>query len=334
MLIKAGSHRSGGAATALLTSPLDVLRTRLQSDFYRSQHGSHSALRGSSSLVSSRFLRTSILHFRETFQMLFAIRRFEGWRGLFTGLGPNLTGIVPATAIKFYTYGNCKRIISETMNCRNDAALVHIGAAATAGVVTGSATNPIWLVKTRMQLDRTRPEKADRRYKNSLDCTLQILRQEGIKGMYRGLGASYLGVAESTLHLTLYEQMKISISRRKEMVRSDVRGKTSWDHAADWVGMSAAAGISKLFSVLVGYPHEVLSTPFHSLDSKLSHNTCPGSENEITPSTNGSRTSEIHRLGPVLPARLEGRGTCIHVRWPDPSSSACRAVCCDYTRGV
>ena len=118
----------------------------------------------------------------------------EGSRGLCGGLGPNLTGIVPATAIKFYTYGNCKHIISETMDCGSDAALVYVGAAATAGVVTGTATNPIWLVKTRLQLDRSHREKAAGRmvrpYKNSLDCLIQVFRQEGSRGMYLGLGAS------------------------------------------------------------------------------------------------------------------------------------------------
>ena len=248
-------------ATALLTSPLDVLRTRLQSDYYRSQPGFGRAFRGISSPEPFHFIRASLIHFRETFQILFSIHRVEGWHGLFRGLGPNLTGVVPATAIKFYTYGNCKRIISETMNCGSDAALVHIGAAATAGVVTGTATNPIWLVKTRLQLDRSRGEKAagrlDRQYRSSLDCLIQVIRQEGIRGMYRGLGASYLGVAESTLHLALYEQMKILISRRREKEFDGAREKTTWDHTIAWASMSGAAGVSKLFAVLVGYPHEV-----------------------------------------------------------------------------
>ncbi|KAI9670764.1 MAG: hypothetical protein M1817_003874 [Caeruleum heppii] len=255
---------SGGMATALLTSPLDVLRTRLQSDFYRSQIGPDLALRRSSSLRSFHLFRTSLRHFRETFQILSSIRRLEGWPGLFRGLGPNLTGVVPASAIKFYTYGNCKRIVSEETNWSNDAAVVHIIAAATSGIVTGTATNPIWLVKTRLQLDRSHAEKANtvtaRRYKNSFDCVRQVLRQEGFRGMYRGLGASYLGAAESTLHLALYEQMKILLARRAQRVEVLARDKTTWDQAADWFSNGGAAGISKLIAVSIGYPHEVVRT--------------------------------------------------------------------------
>jgi len=258
------SSRSGGMATALLTSPLDVLRTRLQSDFYGSQLGPQHALRGSSSPRSFHFFRASLHHFRETFRILFSIRRVEGWRGLFRGLGPNLTGVVPASAIKFYTYGNCKRILSEKTKWGKDAAAVHIIAAATSGIVTGTATNPIWLVKTRIQLDRSRAEKAGgvalQRYQNSFDCIIKVFRQEGFRGMYRGLGASYLGVAESTLHLALYEQMKMLLARRKKGEGSSARDRTTWDQAADWLSNSGAAGASKLIAVLIGYPHEVIFT--------------------------------------------------------------------------
>lgn len=250
--------RAGGISTALLTSPLDVLRTRLQSDFYRSQLAASRVPLGPYPPAS--FFRSSLLHFRETFHILFSIHRTEGWHGLFRGLGPNLTGVVPATAIKFYTYGNCKRLLPEMLSCEKDATLVHVISAATAGVVTGTATNPIWLVKTRLQLDRSRTENsgpvATRRYKNSLDCIKQVLQQEGIRGMYQGLGASYLGVIETTIHLVLYERMKVLLAGQKERI---ARNKNTRNQASQWIGVSSVAGISKLIAVLIAYPHEVIS---------------------------------------------------------------------------
>lgn len=130
--------------------------------------------------------------------------------------------------------------------------MVHLLAAATAGVATSTATNPIWLVKTRLQLDRSTAEKTRRQYKNAFDCMRQVVRQEGIKGLYRGLGASYLGVTESTLHRVLHEQMKIILKRGPD------RNQTFWDRATDLGGRIGAAGSSKLLAVLVAYPHEVI----------------------------------------------------------------------------
>lgn len=246
---------------AFLTSPLDVLKTRLQSDYYQSQLVASRAARGIRSPSSLAFPQNALLHIRETFQILFSIHRVEGWRALFKGLGPNLTGVVPARAINFYTYGNGKRIISQYFNDGHETAWIHLLAAAAAGIVTGTATNPIWLVKTRLQLDKSHAEKTgsqlDRRYKNSIDCVRQVLRQEGIRGLYRGLSASYLGVSESTLQWVLYEQMKMYLARREQEMVVSGRPKTAWDRALDWGGKIGAAGSAKLFAAVATYPHEV-----------------------------------------------------------------------------
>ncbi|KAM5471256.1 hypothetical protein MauCBS54593_003596 [Microsporum audouinii] len=279
-LVKSLSHlvagATGGAITAVLTSPLDVLRTRLQSDFYRPVlSGSQAA--GSQPLQPQIFRasRPMLSHIRETFQILFSIYHIEGWRGLFRGLGPNLTGVVPASAIKYYTYGNVKRIIGESHifgpNSEN-AVGCHIISAVTAGITTGTLTSPIWVIKTRLQLDRSQsasnPQAAPRRYKNSFDCARQVLRQEGPRGLYRGLSASYLGSLETTFHLALYEQLKMFIARMKsnQDALTTVSGgrvsenKTLGDRVSGLLGMGGAAALSKFLSSIIAYPHEVIRT--------------------------------------------------------------------------
>ena len=250
--------------SATLTCPLDVLKTRFQSDFYQSQLIASRNAKGILAPSALSVPRGALLHFQETFQILFSIHRLEGWRALFKGLGPNLIGVVPARAINFYTYGNGKRIISEKLNQGQEAAWVHLCAAATAGVVTGTATNPIWLVKTRLQLDKSKAEKAGvqaiRQYRNSLDCTMQTLQKEGIRGLYRGLSASYLGVTESTLQWVLYEQMKLYLRNREVELIASGRDPSLWDHTVDWGGKLTAAGSAKFFAALITYPHEVIRT--------------------------------------------------------------------------
>ncbi|EEP78257.1 conserved hypothetical protein [Uncinocarpus reesii 1704] len=265
---------SGGMATALVTSPLDVLRTRLQSDLYSSPSKTlRSPAIGTQSQSLLLLSRSAVLHFRETFDILRSIHRLEGWRSLFKGLGPSLTGVVPATAIKFYTYGNCKQLLPGILQCDKDATLVHVLSAASAGIVTGTATNPIWVVKTRLQLDRSR-SSGTAQYRNSLDCIRQILRNEGLRGLYRGLGASYLGVIETTLHLTAYERIKDSLTSR-----GGVPDRFADNEVVQGVLLSGAAGISKLVAVLIAYPHEV-NDDFRFIAEVAAFLGCPSTNTE------------------------------------------------------
>ncbi|KAF5004716.1 hypothetical protein FDECE_8797 [Fusarium decemcellulare] len=253
----------GGMTAAAMTAPLDVLKTRLQSDFYQAQIR---AAREAQGQVLGRLnpARAALYHLNDTLQILGSVYRTEGWRALFKGLGPNMVGVVPARAINFYVYGNGKRIISQHLNHGEEAPWVHLSAGVAAGVVTSTATNPIWMVKTRLQLDKNVAKKSGgaqlRKYRNSYDCVRQIVRDEGIRSLYRGMSASYLGVVESTMQWMLYEQMKASLARRENRIIRSGREKTWWDKTIDWTGKGFSAGSAKLVAAVIAYPHEVART--------------------------------------------------------------------------
>ncbi|KAF2861487.1 mitochondrial carrier [Piedraia hortae CBS 480.64] len=248
----------GGMAAATLTSPLDVLKTRLQSTFYQSQLAAQRAARGIPPPSQLPFGRAAWLHVRETCGILAQIPRVEGWRALFKGLGPNLVGVVPSRAIAFWAYGNGKKFISNTFYGGQESVPVFLLAGICAGMITGTATNPIWVVKTRLQLDKE--QAGGRKYKNALDCIRKTVRMEGIRGLYRGLSASYLGTAESTLQWILYEQAKRMLARREARVLASGRPPTKWDETVSWGGKLGAAGAAKLVAALATYPHEVVRT--------------------------------------------------------------------------
>lgn len=323
---------------AALTAPLDVLKTRLQSDFYQKQLHATRAEMGINPHATLSPARSALLHFRETFQILFSVHKVEGWRALFKGLGPNLVGVVPARSINFFTYGNGKRVIADNFNGGKENAWVVLFAAATAGIVTSTATNPIWMVKTRLQLDKSTVEKeggaAVRRYKNSWDCIKSILREEGIKGMYKGMSASYLGVTESTLQWVLYEQMKEYLTRRENEIIRTGREKNWWDNTVEWTGRVGAAGSAKLVAALLTYPHEVRFTRFHQSFITQTNKT-PGRSHTPPSSTNHSWwKAKVHRLDTVLQARLEGGRYSLHVRRLDATSSQNSTKCRDHVRNV
>ncbi|KAI9490247.1 mitochondrial carrier domain-containing protein [Zychaea mexicana] len=176
-------------------------------------------------------------------------------RGYFKGLGPNLVGVIPARSINFYTYGNGKKFFTELNNGKETPG-VHLVSAATAGIVTSTATNPIWVVKTRLQLQPTNSTAAVRRYTNSLDCTLHILKEEGIRGLYKGMSASYLGVAEGTIQWMTYEHLKKKWIAPHHHSKHGIGGKS----IEGWIGNIGAAAVAKLVAACITYPHEVIRT--------------------------------------------------------------------------
>lgn len=160
----------------------------------------------------------------------------EGPRALFKGLGPTLIGVVPARAINFSTYAQSKQFLAASLphnvtlsstSAAEASPVVHLGAAAIAGIMTATATNPIWVIKTRLQLEAKHQERilangtstraaaaaaaAAAPGKKSIGMlpaftmTKDILAKEGLKGLYKGMSASYLGVTEGVIQWVLYE---------------------------------------------------------------------------------------------------------------------------------
>ncbi|KAF9554438.1 mitochondrial carrier [Agrocybe pediades] len=238
----------GGMCGAIVTSPFDVVKTRLQSDLFRQKHTAVGVLGHGGSAVLTAPRPTNLLYnFVETGYIIRDIYREESFRALFKGLGPTLVGVIPARSINFFTYGNGKRFIAEEFNHGQENSWVHLSAAAVAGIATGTATNPIWVVKTRLQL-----AQGDKKVLGgSWLCIQTIFRNEGIRGFYKGLSASYLGVTEGTIQWVLYERLK-KLSAATEGT------KGGW--LSQWGGMLGSAGTAKLVASLITYPHEVLRT--------------------------------------------------------------------------
>ncbi|KAH8918041.1 mitochondrial carrier [Atractiella rhizophila] len=277
---------TGGMCGAIATAPFDLVKTRLQSDLYDGSGGKKD-LKGKGKEVvgpSRSGIRRAWVHFRETGGILRDIYKYEGPRALFKGLGPTLVGVVPARSINFFTYGNGKQMYAHYLNDGKENPAIHLLAGFTAGLATATFTNPIWVVKTRLQLENSQREPSSAKPSTShasssstastssrhvsstssirtanaystaaipqkttsVIVIRQILKNEGIKGYYRGLSASYLGCAEGTLQWTLYEQFK-RLGRRD--------GKE-----VGTIQQMLASGGAKLIATAITYPHEVVRT--------------------------------------------------------------------------
>ena len=87
------------------------------------------------------------------------------------------------------------------------------------GVLVTIATNPLWVVKTRMQLDSTNvhPRSGAPRPRNTAgsfaSAVRTIARTEGGRGFMRGLGPALLLCSHGAIQMMAYEELK-SLRRR------------------------------------------------------------------------------------------------------------------------
>uniref|UniRef100_A0A8C6ZTR3 Solute carrier family 25 member 36 n=1 Tax=Nothoprocta perdicaria TaxID=30464 RepID=A0A8C6ZTR3_NOTPE len=231
----------GGTVGAILTCPLEVVKTRLQSSSV-TLYISEVHLNTVSGATVNRVTRVSPgpLH------CLKMILQKEGPRSLFRGLGPNLVGVAPSRAIYFAAYSNCKEKLNNIFN--PDSTQVHM---ISAGVAVSGYTNFIFFIL----FFRNRGE----RRMSAFECVQRVYRSDGIKGFYRGMSASYAGISETVIHFVIYESIKRKLLEYKTASAMDNVDESSKE-ASDFVGMMMAAATSKTCATSIAYPHEVVRT--------------------------------------------------------------------------
>uniref|UniRef100_A0A8C2AC24 Solute carrier family 25 member 33 n=2 Tax=Cyprinus carpio TaxID=7962 RepID=A0A8C2AC24_CYPCA len=251
-------HRCGGTVGAIMTCPLEVLKTRLQSSgltlrpVFQVQLGTFNG----AGVIRPGPVTPGLL------QVLRSILEKEGPKSLFRGLGPNLVGVAPSRAIYFAAYSKSK----ETFNgiFVPNSGIVHMSSAGFAAFVTNSLMNPIWMVKTRMQLER---KALGEKKMNTLQCVRHVYKTEGIRGFYRGLTASYAGISETMICFLIYETLKKYLAQSRFTTPDTDTEKG----ASDFLGLMAAAAFAKGCASCIAYPHEVIRTRLREEGSKYKY---------------------------------------------------------------
>jgi solute carrier family 25 folate transporter 32 len=155
---------------------------------------------------------------------------------LYRGLTPNLLGNATSWASFFFFKSRLERGIAQLRGSReeeNGASTLQslsgpqrrlspadfFVASLAAGALTQVITNPIWVLKTRMlSSDRS----AAGAYPSMWVGAARLLREEGIRGFYRGLGVGMLAVSHGAVQFAVYDP-----ARRMYLARRRRR----WDEA-------------------------------------------------------------------------------------------------------
>jgi hypothetical protein len=123
---------------------------------------------------------------------------------LFAGLSPALLGSTLQFVVLMELYDPLRARMRAAAPASTPAALPDMAAGALAGAAACVATNPVWVLKTRLQ---TLPAAAVAP-PSVLAAAASIVRAEGGRALFRGVAPSLLLVSYNMLHLPLYNTLK------------------------------------------------------------------------------------------------------------------------------
>ncbi|KAI9748256.1 MAG: Mitochondrial oxaloacetate carrier protein [Lichina confinis] len=121
------------------------------------------------------------------------ILRNEGARGLFRGIGSAYIYQTTLNGCRLGFYEPLRGALTTALykDSSRQSLGINIFSGAASGILGAAAGSPFFLAKTRLQsFSLFFPVGTQHRYKNALDGLRKIYGSEGVKGLYRGVGAA------------------------------------------------------------------------------------------------------------------------------------------------
>lgn len=168
-----------GVSSTLVTYPLELLKTRLTI-----QRGVYNGL---------------VDAFVKILQ--------EGGPGeLYRGLAPSLIGVVPYAATNYFAYDSLRKLYKQLFKQEKIGNIETLLIGSAAGAISSSATFPLEVARKHMQVGALSGRKV---YRDVLHAMTSILEQEGVQGLYKGLGPSCMKLVPAAgISFMCYEAMK------------------------------------------------------------------------------------------------------------------------------
>ncbi|KAF9144111.1 hypothetical protein BGX30_013801 [Mortierella sp. GBA39] len=186
-----------GLTSVAFTYPLDIVRTRLSIQ--------------SAQVANTKEAQAALPGIWKT--MVHIYTKEGGVVGLYRGLGPTLTGVAPYVALNFQAY----EVLRSHLTPPGEVA-PSVGMKLICGAVAGSfaqtVTYPLDVLRRRMQV--TGMDAVSYKYSSTWDGVKKIIKQEGVRGLYKGMIPNYLKVAPAiSISFVVYEQCKQTLIGKK-----------------------------------------------------------------------------------------------------------------------
>ncbi|ETI36787.1 hypothetical protein F441_17007 [Phytophthora nicotianae CJ01A1] len=190
-LLYLGAGMAAEALSCVLWVPIDVIKERMQ-------------VQGQSSSASGK------IYYRNTLDAMQTIARTERIAGLYKGYVATLLSFGPFSALYFMFYEKAKAFAQKRLDMQELPAQYTLASAAVAGATASFLTNPLDLIKLRLQVQRAyASEGTPAAYRGIADGLTQVIRTEGILALYKGAGARVAFHAPSTaITMSLFESCR------------------------------------------------------------------------------------------------------------------------------
>lgn len=168
-----------GVSSTICTYPLELIKTRL------------TIQRGVYDGMLDAFLK---------------IVQEEGPSELYRGLTASLIGVIPYAATNYFAYDTLKKAYRKVFKQEKVGNIETLLIGSAAGAISSSATFPLEVARKHMQVGALSGRQV---YKNVIHALACILEQEGIQGLFRGLGPSCMKLVPAAgISFMCYEACK------------------------------------------------------------------------------------------------------------------------------
>jgi solute carrier family 25 folate transporter 32 len=227
----------GGTVSTITLLPLDNIKVRMQ---VHENSGDR--------LASLRIIRGIIRH--------------EGIAGLYQGLTPAIIGSSVSWGGFFFVYEGFKKLLRQRNGLDENSPLSSIAnfqlACASGGVMV-CLTNPIWLIKLRMQLQMKKTSErlkdGPKPYNGMVHAARTIVKEEGFWALYKGTAPALLLTSHGGVQFVVYEALKKHYHYTR--AERDTAGSVL-ERLEESFGFLAMGAVSKMIASTATYPLQVV----------------------------------------------------------------------------